>query len=291
MTDIIPYSEFDPQTKQLSLVNAYWCARAALLVYQPKTVILRDLKSTWGMIRSVYIDNKEVDTQGFVACDDRMIILAFQGTQTLEDWQTDANVRKVTGPFGRVHRGFKQALDAVWDDITSALLEMESSRKVLWICGHSLGAALATLAAAYLSDTDNEINGVYTFGSPRVGDQDFADAYDTRLKRRTNRFINNEDIVTRVPPRAMGYEHVGVARFFDYEGKLHDGAGFWRRWMSQSEGVAARSLERYRELKAQYPNSIACHATNLYVTHIRNAWLQEKKKSGKPMSFTEYINS
>ncbi len=291
MADIIPYSEFDPQIKQFSLANAYWCARAALLVYQSETEILGDLKTTWGMSRCVYINNVEADTQGFVACDEKRVILAFRGTQTIEDWLTDIKVRRVAGPFGGVHRGFKQALDAVWDEVISVLSDMESSRKVLWICGHSLGAALATLAAAYLSDTDNEINGVYTFGSPRVGDRDFVDAYDARLKRQTNRFISDEDIVTRVPPRAVGYEHVGVARFFDCQGTLHNGVEFWRRWMSRSEGVAVRSLERYRELKSQYPNSIADHATNLYVTRIRNAWLQEKKQSGKAMSFKEHINS
>jgi hypothetical protein len=71
----------------------------------------------------------------------------------------------------------------------------------VFFTGHSLGAALATLLA-----TVKAPSALYTFGSPLVGDSDFVDA----LKNVRNfRYVDCCDIVTRIPPEALGYQHVG----------------------------------------------------------------------------------
>ncbi len=69
----------------------------------------------------------------------------------------------------------------------------------LWITGHSLGAALATLLAASLDGPGPRIQGVYLFGSPRVGDDPFVQAYNRRYARITYRISNTSDVVTSVP--------------------------------------------------------------------------------------------
>lgn len=85
-----------------------------------------------------------------------------------------------------------------------------------------MGAALATLAAAYLRDAgrhpddpkDKPVNGLYTFGCPRAGNRDFERAFNQDSGARAFRFVNNNDIVTRVPPRELDYSHVGKFLYF-----------------------------------------------------------------------------
>ncbi|MCX5893209.1 MAG: lipase family protein, partial [Deltaproteobacteria bacterium] len=91
-----------------------------------------------------------------------------------------------------MHRGFQAALDEVWERLHDYLEGKENARRTVWFTGHSLGAALATLAASRYG----KVRGLYTFGSPRVGDLDFKQAFLVP----TYRFVNHDDLVTRVPP-------------------------------------------------------------------------------------------
>lgn len=53
------------------------------------------------------------------------------------------------------------------------------------------------------------------------------------------RYINSQDIVTRVPPRKLGYWHTGNDRFIDSKSNIHDGAAWWQIFLDQIEvGVA-----------------------------------------------------
>lgn len=55
-----------------------------------------------------------------------------------------------------------------------------------------------------------QAKGLYTFGQPRTGDREFARKPDADFEQQTFRYVNNNDIVTRVPFRAMNYSHVGL---------------------------------------------------------------------------------
>jgi hypothetical protein len=112
---------------------------------------------------------------------------------------------------GKVHRGFKTALDEVWGDLFPHLAALQRRGCKIWMTGHSLGAALATLAA----DRFGEAQGVYTFGSPRVGNRQFMENYSIRCYR----FVNGDDIVSRVPPAGL-YVHVGEPIFIEHEGAI-----------------------------------------------------------------------
>jgi hypothetical protein len=79
--------------------------------------------------------------------------------------------------------------------------------------GHSLGAALATLGASRYGN----VQGVYSFGSPRVGNDVFKEKFDVK----TYRIVNNDDIVARVPPPGV-YVHVGELKFIDSNGIIRD---------------------------------------------------------------------
>ncbi len=57
------------------------------------------------------------------------------------------------------------------------------------------------------------MGGVYTFGSPLVGDRRFVDGFNSRVGNRSFRFVNDQDAVTRVPPPLVGYRHVNTEHF------------------------------------------------------------------------------
>ena len=162
------------------------------------------------------------DTQGFLIQNDQAMVLVFRGTQSLKDWMTDADLNLVNGPGGRVHEGFICAVNTIWRDLWK-LLEEQRAHRALWITGHSLGAALATLTAAKIHlEKGHPLNGMYNFGSPRVGDDQFARSFDAELAAKTFRFVNNNDIVPRIPFRGLNYRHVGTFKYFDHTGKLNE---------------------------------------------------------------------
>src|SRR5262249_31531377 len=123
-----------------------------------------------------------------------------------------------------VHRGFAAALDCVWDRLGARLAGLPAAHRV-WFTGHSLGGALATLAGYLFERTA----GVYTFGSPLVGNQTFAGAFNTRFGIRSVRYVNDHDVVPRVPPEEFGfpfgrYTHVDVLRWIEADGTIRVGA-------------------------------------------------------------------
>lgn len=166
-------------------------------------------------------------TQAFVAQDGARRYLAFRGTEARNhvDWMRDAEFRPTTGVFGTmVHSGFRRALDEVWTEI---LPHVTGNDRGLVITGHSLGGGLAVLAAGRLVSSDNDVDHVYTYGSPRAGLKDFAAAYTASLGINTYRVINYIDIVTRVPLLIQNYRHVGRRMYFDGGGRFHLDAGAW----------------------------------------------------------------
>jgi len=142
-------------------------------------------------------------TQGFLAIfkpDRRKIegfrVLAFRGTEmdNFKDIQTDltANLVPASGGDGRVHSGFQTAFEVVRDGIEAAIKKHDADLP-LYITGHSLGGALATVAGSYL-DSDR-IAAVYTYGCPRAADDEFYSS----MKVPVYRVVNAGDGVPRIP--------------------------------------------------------------------------------------------
>jgi triacylglycerol lipase len=174
-------------------------------------------------------------TQCYALWDDNDLIYAFRGTEPkkLSDIKTDIRFRKIEASedsSGRVHRGFKDGLDLIWDDFLDHFEKnspMEgmfhrklNKKKNIFLTGHSLGAALATIAGGRLDD-QNVVG--YTYGSPRVGNSEFREAFRPKFYR----FRNNNDIVTRQPPEFIGYTHVGHLNYFDRKGNHVHGFSRW----------------------------------------------------------------
>jgi pimeloyl-ACP methyl ester carboxylesterase len=97
----------------------------------------------------------------------------------------------------------------MWPEVAARVEAIREGRS-LWLCGHSLGGALATLAADRLTG----VTGVFTFGSPAVGDARFASRWNVPGKR----FRNFTDIVPWLP--MLKYRHVKSGVYFNSAGEL-----------------------------------------------------------------------
>ncbi|WGK70272.1 lipase family protein [Candidatus Haliotispira prima] len=106
-----------------------------------------------------------------------------------------------------------------------------------FITGHSLGGAMATIAAARFIAEDRPFTSVYTFGQPRALTRETARIFNAECKSRFFRFHNNNDMVTGIPARLMGYSHIGSYLYITEEKEMKQEAGFWFRFIDCIDGA------------------------------------------------------
>jgi triacylglycerol lipase len=230
---------FQPFRFAESNVHAYWMAQFASLAYgSARDLEKSELLALHGLTVRAFDHGS---TQAFLFTGTDRCIVAFRGTEKLlDDWLADLDARQDPAPWGlsenvKVHAGFHRALEAVWADLFGAL---DAVRSPIWFTGHSLGGALAILAAYRLhhceSASGHTVAGVYTFGQPRVGNESLATLCSAELAQRIFRYVNASDIVPLVPPsKPAEYRHVGQARYFDASGRLHHERTLWERLAEQ----------------------------------------------------------
>ena len=145
----------------------------------------------------------EADTQAFLAQrdGDQIAVLAFRGTEANSwiDVKTDLNARFYKGQDGvKVHTGFRDAYNQVSEQVRDAVDALPNGCS-LYITGHSLGGALAIVATKELER--DSLAACYTFGSPRVGNEEFGE----EIRAPIYRVVNAADGVPRVPPSWLTY--------------------------------------------------------------------------------------
>lgn len=180
-------------------------------------------------------NDSDTGTQAFLAVNTRKkyVVLAFRGTEIKErkDVGVDVQAQKISaktveGAMLKIHKGFNDAYLKIHTDIEKSLLSKLNDQP-LYITGHSLGGALATVAAKLLDNKKvfrDQIAACYTFGSPRVGNKGFVRDFKSPIYR----VVNTTDIVTVMP--TVGYHHVGDVRFLlSKEGEITGGIPFMDR--------------------------------------------------------------
>lgn len=222
-----------------SPVNAWWLADCALLVYEEQDVVesvLRAIPSTASGTPALNADsfrwlaNAETGLAGFgiQSQNGSYAVLCFRGTEFYRAEDVWLDFRKLassgtdllqdtqiwteifSGPPGfdvPVVRGFYQPLQQIWPQLHNWINALPAGCR-LWLTGHSLGAAIAVLLAHQLPE---RIAGVYTFGCPCPGLDDFATAYRKRgLYDKTYRYVHGNDLVAKVLQfGGSQYRHVG----------------------------------------------------------------------------------
>lgn len=203
------FPAFDTAQSGFHPANALWLAELCRLVYR------RDIEEDPRAARPTRAEFLQraglQQVRFFMAGDDtqamlvtrgapaELAVLAFRGTENLRDWLTNINLAPV--PFRNdavAHAGFARSLDSVWKAIEP---ELDKLTCPVYFTGHSLGGALATLAAAR-----RRPRALYTFGSPRVGNRALGGLLDTLP---VFRVVHGADAVAEVPDEHLGYGHVG----------------------------------------------------------------------------------
>jgi subtilisin family serine protease len=237
---MIPLNSFGEEA--FSWSTAYALVLSSRLAYKNHDEVVRVVKDVWGYDDCRFIEVDE--TQAFVASKNDSLILSFRGTDSLTDWLADLTLLPSQQPYGTVHLGFVNAYHSLHDQILNALGDFNAGAKRLWLTGHSLGGALAAIAVTELHDHAS-IAGCYTFGQPRTGKANFVDAIVQRLPNRFFRFVNNDDLVTRLPP---GYKHVGTLLHFDFAGSIiRESSASESETISEPEPLSLEEFEQVRQ--------------------------------------------
>jgi len=199
-----------------ALANARFLAKACELAYLEEPLGTAAFRALLGLTaRLISVDN----TQAYVARDDQSVVVAFRGSQSpksldgFKDWLLTNADNLLVVPAGRAgtdfaaagvgarfHRGFLEALAEIWDPLHSAVREaLEAKDRPLWITGHSLGGAIALLAAWRFQQQFIPVHEVMTFGAPMIGNAAAAQAFEREFPNRIFRYVDVEDPVPLLP--------------------------------------------------------------------------------------------
>ena len=204
-------------------VNACWLIDVSYLSYATDAPYAVDRLHNAGLEGAPFGFDRADPPHILVAHNADVIIVAFRGTriQDLPDILADISFVPALTGNGLVHSGFQNALSAggVWDTAARHVAGI-AGNQAIWFTGHSLGAALATLARRNYRDRRGRQQALYTFGSPRTGDQLI---YCSGYPGNSYRIVNQQDAVPHVPTPPL-YGHVGLP--FGADGKPLDGS-FW----------------------------------------------------------------
>jgi triacylglycerol lipase len=202
------------------------------------------------------------------------IVVTCRGTQPtqFEDIKADLEALPVIAEtMSRVHRGFKKEVDELWPMVSKDIQTKANLEKDLWFCGHSLGAAMATIMASRALHDESLQNPVeiYTYGSPRVGWNGYCDA----ILVPHNRWRNNNDIVTTVPLLIMGYRHHGTECYINAYGQVRSPTG-WQKVKDHFRGM-------WMGLKAGKIDNFADHFLGDYIAHLQEAVNEEQRSTSE----------
>ena len=227
-----------------------------------------------GVTGVTFFENKETDTQYIIATlTSGARVIAFRGSSSFADWLTNLNADFIqVDKDVNVHDGFNRAFQSVFVSLVGTLrdLRQRAPDAELYLTGHSLGGALAQLAALWLKLDSFDIAGIYTFGGPRVGNRGWRDLYQARLGLRTFRVVNREDPVPRLPSWLRGFRHAGNEVFLTSTGGefgqpsplllnpawdrkcISDLMGLWRGWFCKGKAALLPDhfIENYVKLAA-----------------------------------------
>lgn len=260
--------------------NAHFLGLASELAYMAESEAKTQFKELLGMdARLISVDN----TQAYVLTNADHVAVVFRGTEGpttidgLKDWLLTDAMNLLIVPEGRLgtdfiaagvgsrfHQGFINALAEIWDPLFEAVKEEQAkSERPLWLAGHSLGGALALLAAWLFVRRFVSVHQIYTFGGPMIGNKAATAAFNKELAGKIFRYVEPRDPVPQLPTMSLlanQFDHcdklVALGELApSYWGALASGAAqgvlssgdFDAAWSYIQERVGAHSMLTYLE--------------------------------------------
>jgi triacylglycerol lipase len=213
---------FRPRATDFSMRNSRFLGELSHAAYDCDESKLRSELANLDLKDCGLVEDVATDTQALVGSNRHAIFVAFRGTEPtkLKDLLTDVELTMVPGPLGKVHEGFWEGLEGIWNKLERAIASRQDGKRALWFTGHSLGGALAQLAVARLLQEGRPAQGLYTFGAPRCGDTRFASQFNRLARQSSFRVVNEADIIPDVAPKFLGFEHSGRFCQLDARGRL-----------------------------------------------------------------------
>jgi len=192
---------------QLKNWTCYWCVYPG----NQKTIVTH------------YFNGEEKLIFGYGGITEDSIIFSFRGTHGLSNWLQDLKYFRTTPfhdliPGALVHSGFLEAYMSLRDEILVAAKELSTRYPDLpvRVVGHSLGGAIASLAAvdfALNKTITNRIN-LWSYGCPRVGNAEFANFLSSKYLN-ASRIVWKRDPVPHLPPEFVGYQHYNTEFWYN----------------------------------------------------------------------------
>ena len=260
-----PLPIFEADASGYSPVNAWWLCEVSRIIYKEGKGPLRNhYFGKAGLKEMDFFDEKGIqcaliEPKGPTK---RFSILVFRGTSDVSDWLKNLDVELIDlAEKGRVHQGFYKALMKVWPKLEAKLAKLEGPT---YYCGHSLGAALAIVAAA---QAETKPRGVYAYGCPRIGDPELAKSLEPVA---IYRIVNHLDVVTTVPPtvKFLDYTHAGTLCYIAHDNSLHVDPN--EVFVTEDRAREERTLDKEVDRREVYypPEPMSDHAPANYSAHL-----------------------
>ncbi len=214
---------FDKRRELFSLNNAYWLLNLSVLSKD------KDEEATFKLMKPYGFTKVEVYNKGklqfLMAEHAEFIVFAFKGTTTWQDYLSNAEYvlkdSEKTDLPGKVHSGFFGTMDSGWESLKTKFTYAKARGKSIIITGHSLGGAIAQMAALKAVKMKLPIKTIYVFASPRAGNEEFAKAVEDTFGAKFFRINNGIDMTPHVAPSREG-ESTAKETFLSLIGDVED---------------------------------------------------------------------
>jgi triacylglycerol lipase len=199
-----------PKAKAKAVASAKAVSSKDALIAAPAVT---DILAEWKQTLVAVVSRKkqpDIDTQCFIMSDEDNIVVVFRGSDSAQDWFANFQASQDPGPLDGTgaHEGFQDSLYPAVIALTEHLYTSPKLAKRIWVTGHSLGAALASLYTGMLFENGIGVYGLYTFASPRPGDPKFASQLNECIQGPHFRVVNSGDVVPHLPPEPF-FSHPG----------------------------------------------------------------------------------
>jgi hypothetical protein len=283
--DLHQQIKFDASSDGFSPENAWWLAELSRWMYCGKRLEVSqrkpvtDMLSRVGLEETAYFscfgtDCSLVTRSDVSRSDQSFSVLVFRGTCNARNWLTNINI----GPLSNnAHKGYELALDHLWSELGPVLAERNEP---LFFTGHSMGGALATLAARR-----QKPQAVYSFGAPPIGNQRLQEDFN---KLNIYRVVNFKDVVSRIP---LTSGHVGTQYYVTQDHGIKVDPTLAEVRKDRRAGQRAITRQLNRNLILSIPECLCDHAPQNYTAHFERLSLGHRDEATEGFTLEAAVGS